>query len=330
MEQTKRLDYIDALKGFAILLVVMGHVLAGYYPSYKDALDANSQGMILWRVIYSFHMPLFMFCSGFVFYKTKEYFSTKNTTSLIGKRFKGLMIPYFAMGLLYLLLTGNLFVYWYLYVLFVFYLVTSIIKWIVSRFKWWTRYVDSFFFIFFSLFIWRLCGKLHNFESIPFLDFGHFSLYIYFIFGMVTRKHEWHLALVSRDIFFLISTVLFFALCLAKFNVIALPTTKLFLLLPFAAIFSFLYYFQTTDNRGKVFYLLQKLGKFSLEIYILHLFFLTKIPWEGTLDVLTCRTSIVLQFVSSLLLSVVNIAICFIIINFISKSSLLNKVLFGR
>jgi len=330
MEKTKRLDYIDALKGFAILLVVMGHVLAGYYPSYKDALDANSQGMILWRVIYSFHMPLFMFCSGFVFYKTKVFFSTKNTASLISKRFKGLMIPYFVMGLIYHLLTGDLFVYWYLYVLFVFYLITSIIKWGMSRFKWWSNYVDSFFFIFFSVFIWLLCRKFHYMENLPLGDFDHFSLYIYFIFGMVARKHEWHLVLVTRNIFFLISAVLFFTLCLAKFNVITLPTTKLFLLLPFAAIFSFLHYFQTIDNGGKLFYLFQKLGKFSLEIYILHFFFLTKIPWEGTLDLLTCRTSIVLQFVSSLLLSAINIFICFIIISFISKSSLLNKILFGR
>lgn len=330
MEYTKRIDYIDALKGFAILLVVMGHVLAGYYPSWKDALDANAQGMILWRIIYSFHMPLFMFCSGFVFYKTKDFFSLKNTTSLISKRFNGLIVPYFVMGFIYYLLLDKLFVYWYLYVLFVFYLISAIIKWITSHFKWWNHYVDSIFFIFFSLFVYILCRKIHNFESFPFLDLDHFSLYIYFILGMVTRRHEWHVFFANRNIFFSASTGLFFVLCLAKFNVIPLPSTKLLLLLPIASIFSLLYYFQTFTDRGKVFSLFQKMGKYSLEIYILHLFFLTQIPWGGALDVLTCRTSIVLQLISSLLLSVVNIAICFVIISFVSKSSLLNKILFGR
>lgn len=52
-----RINYIDRLKGFAILLVVLGHVYE-YVMHFSDSE--------VYTYIYSFHMPLFMFLSGFV------------------------------------------------------------------------------------------------------------------------------------------------------------------------------------------------------------------------------------------------------------------------
>ena len=44
MEQKKRIDYIDALKGFAILLVVMGHVLANVcHDDWSTALQGGAE-----------------------------------------------------------------------------------------------------------------------------------------------------------------------------------------------------------------------------------------------------------------------------------------------
>lgn len=62
----KRETWIDALKGFAALTVVLGHVVSGYL----DAGQFEAQKRILVAVfngIYAFHMPLFFAISGFVF-----------------------------------------------------------------------------------------------------------------------------------------------------------------------------------------------------------------------------------------------------------------------
>ena len=75
-----RLTYIDIIKGLAILLVVLGHAI--------QAINDDFDSSLLFRYIYSFHMPLFMAVSGFLSYKPAHRQS-------IYKRFYQLMIPFF-------------------------------------------------------------------------------------------------------------------------------------------------------------------------------------------------------------------------------------------
>ena len=79
----QRVEYIDILKGFGIIFVVLGHVTLN-----RD----------LYHFIYAFHMPLFFIVSG-MFLHDKQGF--------IRKQAKSLLIPYSSFGLL-------TFVYWWL------------------------------------------------------------------------------------------------------------------------------------------------------------------------------------------------------------------------
>lgn len=56
MEEKKRIYYWDNVRGFLILLVVFGHIL--------EQLPGGESGVI-YKFIYLFHMPLFVFCSGY-------------------------------------------------------------------------------------------------------------------------------------------------------------------------------------------------------------------------------------------------------------------------
>ena len=74
-----RIPLVDALKGVTILLVVLGHSI----QANMDNFDENW----LYRLIYAFHMPLFMFLSGYV---TRISFSA----NYIAGKFNRLVVPF--------------------------------------------------------------------------------------------------------------------------------------------------------------------------------------------------------------------------------------------
>ena len=61
----KRIEWLDSIKGLAILAVVLGHVLVGFNENYYFS-DTTPLSVQTW--IYSWHMPLFFFLSGFSFW----------------------------------------------------------------------------------------------------------------------------------------------------------------------------------------------------------------------------------------------------------------------
>lgn len=64
--RAQRNPTIDILKAFAIILVVLGHCIqigSGQEYSCNEAYFGN----LLFKIIYSFHMPLFMLISGYLF-----------------------------------------------------------------------------------------------------------------------------------------------------------------------------------------------------------------------------------------------------------------------
>ncbi|MGQ7853131.1 acyltransferase family protein [Pedobacter sp. WC2501] len=96
----KRFLELDIVKAVCIVLVVIGHYLPANSPDWYVMMN---------KIIYSFHMPAFMFISGYVYIST---FKPVNYVEFIGKKFKRLMIPYFTVSslviILKLLSPGNL------------------------------------------------------------------------------------------------------------------------------------------------------------------------------------------------------------------------------
>jgi fucose 4-O-acetylase-like acetyltransferase len=94
-----RLLEIDRAKGFAIVLVVWGHIYLGNAASPPPQWMEDSRG-----VIYSFHMPFFMYLSGFVYFMTSgpDRF-LKAPAAYIAKRFDRLLVPFIAFGLIVVL-----------------------------------------------------------------------------------------------------------------------------------------------------------------------------------------------------------------------------------
>jgi fucose 4-O-acetylase-like acetyltransferase len=138
-----RVVQYDALRGLAVLLVVLAHAIA--LPNIHEALTAVESGV--YSLITSVYMPLFAFLSGLV----QGRFSGPVTWPVVRRRAFGLMVPYFAwaiiraLGLLWspvvrahpvgwLLDLGAVLVdpraasLWFLYALFMCYVLAAVVR----------------------------------------------------------------------------------------------------------------------------------------------------------------------------------------------------------
>ena len=86
------LNYITLMQIVGCILVIFGHS----YPFITDIPECLSKIQLF---IYSFHMPLFVFCSGYLFKYTKQ--SEKNSfIEFSAKRAKRILVPYFVFSVL--------------------------------------------------------------------------------------------------------------------------------------------------------------------------------------------------------------------------------------
>ena len=83
--EKKRFEYIDAMRGFTMLLVVCVHVAIISY---------HQENIVTFHAALStFRMPLFFFISGFIFYKASRVWDTATTVDFLKKKFMVQIIP---------------------------------------------------------------------------------------------------------------------------------------------------------------------------------------------------------------------------------------------
>lgn len=143
----KREVWIDNIKVFACILVVLGH----FFQSIVEAQIISESAVYLWfnKTIYYFHVPLFFICSGYLFQKYSKVNTLNEWKMNVIKKAISLGIPYFAFstltwllktvfsgtvntkmssGLLHTLFMSPTSPYWYLYCLFFVFLLTPTFK----------------------------------------------------------------------------------------------------------------------------------------------------------------------------------------------------------
>ena len=91
----KRILWLDAARGIGMVLVVLGHAIS-------DTSMDNPLFSRLFYFIYSFHMLLFFFISGYCGSKAMKCDTISDKYEYIQLRFSRLMIPYFFIGVCYI------------------------------------------------------------------------------------------------------------------------------------------------------------------------------------------------------------------------------------
>lgn len=96
MARQRRLD-LDRAKGIAILLVVLGHIVAAAPPAGAEWWDGPRYAL------YRFHMPFFLYLSGYVAWLSGGVsFPATQTLPQATRRARRLLLPFFLLGLVVL------------------------------------------------------------------------------------------------------------------------------------------------------------------------------------------------------------------------------------
>ena len=256
--------WLDILKGLGIVFVVVGHF-------------CNIERMHDW--IYSFHMPLFFFASGYL-YRRKPILET------IKNKFRTLMIPYFVLGMLTQLfyainesfhareadvgelMIGLLYgtyssivynrVLWFLPTLFCITIIYSVLKISV-----WGGQIACFVTIILTM----ISGFRLTPGTAPWgIDGQVCSYFIYYFWGNMTAEHQWMEEIRGKNIkrVFLMTIVL---ICLNYFLSGIKALEEIPCITAIIGVAGWLYMSFLLEKCGMI---LERLGQASLCILCLH------------------------------------------------------------
>ena len=131
----KRIEYIDAMRGFNMILIVMLHFIT---ISYGGVLGFS------WTSFFTtFQLPLFFFISGFLMYKENRIWSVNTTFDYLTNKAKALLIPSFVFFSFYIYISkADLWAefcidsksgYWFTFTLFEYYVIYMIVMFLFAK-----------------------------------------------------------------------------------------------------------------------------------------------------------------------------------------------------
>lgn len=319
-----RNNSLDVAKGIGIILVVIGHVMS-------PVMSGHSVIEWLYSVIYTFHMPLFFFISGYV--AKKLVTKPVDKTELLKQRLFRLIIPYCVWAVIYLPMKiimaehvrfsseykwysfflgnnpdGQL---WFLYVLFI--ISVFMILFVTSK----NITAFTVLFIIGSI-IAPLIPYSIGFTSIT-LTFSLYQIGFFFLGTLVAVKYDYN-KITTNTTFFIIS-----AIVLIAYSIVLWITKEevwfLQAIVALCAIYVCLYLsslIAKTKAKAPFIYL----GKKSMEIYMLH----------GPLLVIgriILPKIIHNTYVYLLILSAISIAVSLVMAFIINKIKIARLLLFG-
>ena len=346
---SKRLDFYDVIKGVAIFMVVMGHIITMCIRDIDSAF--------IFKIIGQSHIPLFFFVSGFFTYKALKdpqgNIAEEFLQPALFKRIKQLLVPTIAVGALWLwyfphsglqspldsTVSGMLLSpwkngYWFplvLFLVFVIYYVFSILAGVLR---------PTVNIITTAVLVWVLLKVGANALDEKLCDLFSLRLvaqfYPIFMVGVFARRHEslfykavengyvqtvailtgavafyvsayyWEFPYIPEDALMLISLVYYTCLSL-----VAVALAKKF---------------TEAYTESHIKNVITLLGRKSLEIYLLHYFFL--FPMTGLQATMVNRgLGCTPLFITSALAAAIVIAVVLAVNEVISLSPILSPVL---
>lgn len=338
----KRVEYLDAMRCFGIVVVVMWHV---YYYGYQNPLlNAYEQ------YFHSFFMPIFFLISGFLSYKTGVSAAIRISGTFVWRKFKALIIPTVAIAMVYIYMSDislsswffNPFKngYWFPLSLFVFFVMHSIYMQI-DKLTGGGKLTDIML-VLFAIVMYMGCqfyfGRFIDEKIYGLLGIVNWSYYLFFVTGMLLRKHFATCErLLDGKLMSTILLILFFGFTVFMFRYMPSASTIVTGLFEMGsgvfgalAVFAFFRKYQDSFTSDKAFgRWTQYVGSRTLDIYLLHYFFVPR-NLGGLGEWFTQYNNPAVEYAFTLCLSLVVIAICLVVSNVLRISPFLAHWLFGE
>ena len=354
MEEIKkeRLQWLDAMRGFTMILVVAYHVAqSGFMESEK--ISASLPFLVLFR------MPLFFFVSGFLAYKPKWLWTPQSFASITWKKIKVQVLPTlvflcvflvlrtqypFEEGFLRAMKTPTKFGYWFTWVLLQMFLIYYVVSALFQRFGKRAEHtaIIALWFIslcaYVSLYLPQTLGKWYKTDFMMYSSFYETLKFLhFFLLGNIVHRH-WQgvQRLFDAKGFFLLTVLLAFFCCadifrwhFIKHEWTLFPKTLAMYTLMLIVVMYFrhhqdLFTRQTRIGRG-----LQYIGVRTLDIYLLHFILLPELPEVGKW-LNAHHLNFILDIVFFVGTVLIVIAFCLLISEILRMSPFLKKYLFGR
>ena len=334
----ERIIWIDQLKGMAILLVVIGHVL--WFP--MGFADVHINGCLLLNFIQSFHMPLFIFLSGIVIK------SVPDIKKLLSKLLQ-FLCPLLLIGVCYSYYIGGVnsirsFVfsstklgYWYLWVLSVFYVLYFLLYRSEEEILKCSRVWKCVYFLLFPSLIWGILKLLaanasDELRGILCLQacsehWPYFCLGIWCgKFGLLERieKRRWFTSFA-----FLLYVAVFWLLI--AYNRSFHGAGLMLFVCPFTTILLISILWKNHHGELNVYVSnqLSFLGRHTLDIYIFHYFFIANMNLSFLHDYFADSLNTILLAFFSLVVSIL-VGYSSIFIGKVIRSMELSKIVYGN
>lgn len=348
----ERLEWLDAMRGFTMILVVAYHVAEFSFVE-SEKTSASLPFLVLFR------MPLFFFVSGFLAYKATWVWTGQAFASLVWKKVKVQVLPALVFLCVFLVLKGKLpfaegFMkcmhsptkggYWFTWVLLQMFLIYYVVAAVFQR---WSKKAENVAVVvlwvvsvvaYLSLYMPKEFGKWYKTDFMMYSSFYETLKFMqFFVMGNLVHRYwtEVQRLFDSRWFFPVVAVVAF--LCCAdifkwhalKLEWTNLPKTLAMYALMGAVVMFFRHYqahFTQATRMGKG---LQYIGTRTLDIYLLHFILLPKMPEVGKW-LNAHQPNFVVDVVLAVGVALVVIAFCLLVSNVLRMSPVLKEWLFGR
>lgn len=351
-----RLEWLDAMRGFTMILVVAYHVAQlGFDQTVKHSSSLS--------FLMLFRMPLFFFVSGFLAYKASAEWSLSFLFSMLAKKFRVQIIPTVVFFLFSCVAIYPKFVpalesslalptkggYWFTLVLLYMFVLYYLFCYFEAKFEI-KSWIPITLFLLVSFVFYETCYLPKHFwwadghrltkptAILEYTSVIQLMKYLpFFLFGNIVRRYWAQAQKIMDSRWFFPTIVILVVFCtmdVLKWHNLRMAWTNIpstlakFMLLTMTFMY-FRHYAEYFSKHTFIGRALQYIGRRTLDIYLIHFLFLPNLPAVGIFFSAN-KNNFVIDTTLSIIIALVVIAFCIITSNLLRISPLFKKYLFGR